>query len=168
MPAGQLYIQYNSSWSSITNSNRYNYSNGTFTQSNSGTWVDMFKQWGISFDSKALSALMTPPPMKEWPENQSRLENGTRKITSTPRYDERTINLSMNMWATSENTFLSNYSNFCTNVLKNGVVNIMSSFQKGTVYRCVYVSCQNFGEYQRQLAKFSLRLVEPNPNNRAV
>lgn len=168
MPAGQLYIQYDSSWTGITTANRYNYSNGTFTRSNSGAWVDVFKQWGISFDKSALSTLWTPPPMKDWPDNRSRLENGTRKITSAPRYDERTITVGINMWATTEAAFLTNYASFCKNVLAKGKLNLMSSFQPGTVYRTLYVSCQNFGEYSRQLAKFSLRLVEPNPANRAI
>jgi hypothetical protein len=39
---------------------------------------DAYTTWGISMDTSSLSALMTPPPMKEFIENKSRLENGKR------------------------------------------------------------------------------------------
>ena len=41
---------------------------------------DSYTTWGISMDTSSLSALMAPPPMKEFIENKSRLENGKRVI----------------------------------------------------------------------------------------
>lgn len=67
---------------------------------------DAYTTWGISMDTSSLSALMTPPPMKEFIENKSRLENGKRVITSNPRVDERNITLTFNLTAKSEDQFL--------------------------------------------------------------
>ena len=74
---------------------------------------DAYTTWGISMDTSSLSALMTPPPMKEFIENKSRLENGKRVITSNPRVDERNITLTFNLTAKSEDQFFVRYNSFC-------------------------------------------------------
>lgn len=60
---------------------------------------------GISMDTSSLSSLMTPPPMKEFIENKSRLEHGKRVIKSNPKIDERNITLTFNLTAKNEEQF---------------------------------------------------------------
>lgn len=67
---------------------------------------DAYTTWGISMDTSSLSALMTPPPMKEFIENKSRLENGKRVITSDSKIDERNITLTFNLTAKAKISFL--------------------------------------------------------------
>lgn len=167
MPAGELFIKFQSGMSSIATSARYNYSNGTFTQNNSGTYIDAFKQWGMSMDSTALSNLMTPAPLKGMVENKSALENGKRVDRDNRKLDERTLTLGFSMWATSKETFLSNYSNFCTNVLAAGKIDLRTKYQSSVEYHLDYLSCQSFGEYAREMAKFVLRVGEANPGSRS-
>lgn len=151
----------------VSNSSRYNYSNGTYTQSNSGVWIDAYSEWGVSLDGTALSSLMTPAPLKDMIENMVATEHGKRVVRTNRKYNEKTLNLGFNLTARTKENFLSRYSGFCSNVLALGRIDLATIYQPGVVYHLDYISCQNFGEYQREMAKFSLRVVEPNPGNRS-
>ena len=126
---------------------------------------DAFAEYGMSMESSALSSLMTPPPSKEFIENKSRLENGKRVVTSNPMVDERELSLQFHIKANGKSDFLVKYSKLC-DVLASGVLEISTSYQQGVVYRMIYVSCTQFSEYRLGMAKFTLRLNEPNPTNR--
>jgi len=129
--------------------------------------VDAYTQWGISLTSKGLSALMTPPPSKEYIENKSRLEHGKRVIVENVKVDERNVNLPFHMTAKTEEDFLENYSKFCE-VLSGGKMEIKTKYQPNTVYRTNYISCNQFSEYRLGIAFFTLVLNEPNPMKRNV
>ena len=130
---------------------------------------DAYATWGISMDSSALSALMTPPPQKDLIENKSRLQHGKRVVTANPKMDERTLTLSINLSAPDEDTFFSRYGSFC-NELATGVLEIRTKYQPAVVYRTVYLSCTQFTQLMRGIAKFSLKVCEynPSPENRVL
>ena len=128
---------------------------------------DAYTTWGISMDTSSLSALMTPPPMKEFIENKSRLENGKRVITSDSKIDERNITLTFNLTAKSEDRFFVRYNSFCEE-LATGVLHIRSKYQPDVVYKTIYLSCTQFTQFMRGIASFSLKLVEPNPADRTT
>ena len=166
MPQGQLYIKYNSAMTGITNANRYNLSNGVFTQSNSGSYIDAYAQWGVSLDKEGLSQLMAPPPLKEYITNQSALENGVR-VVGIPKVGSRELTLGMNISANTESIFLSRYTSFCS-TLRLGTVSIITSFQPTVLYRFHFISCTQFAEYRLGVGKFMLRLSEFDPTSRSV
>lgn len=126
---------------------------------------DAYTTWGISMEGTSLSALMTPAPMKAFVESSSRLEHGKRVITSNPKVDERNITLEIHLTAKNEDDFFSKYINFC-NELATGVLNIRTKYQPNTIYRTIYLSCSQFSQFMRGIAKFSLKLCEPNPAKR--
>lgn len=126
---------------------------------------DCYTTWGISMDTSSLSALMTPAPLKEFIENKSRLEHGKQVLTSSPKIDERSITLTFNLTAKTEEEFFSRYNSFCEE-LKTGVLNITTKYQPGIVYKTIYVSCNQFTQFMRGIAKFSLKLIEYNPADR--
>lgn len=128
---------------------------------------DAYTTWGISMDTSSLSSLMTPPPMKEFIENKSRLEHGKRVIKSNPKIDERNITLTFNFTAKNEEQFFLRYNSFCEE-LAIGVLHIKSKYQPDVVYKTIYLSCNQFTQFMRGIAKFSLRLVEPNPADRSI
>ena len=129
--------------------------------------MDAYASWGIFMDDTALSTLMTPAPNKEFISNKYRAKDGKRIIKHNPRLDEREITVSFCMSAKSESVFLANYAKFCDEVLAKGEMVINTSFLPDTYYRCVYLSCTQFSQYMRELAKFSLKLNEPDPSDRA-
>lgn len=122
--------------------------------------------WGVVFDSSAVSALMTPPPMKSRIKDESRLEHGERVITDNAKVDKRDLTLTISLYACSETTFYSHYNAFCTE-LEGERIDIELGDLPGTVYKCVYMSCSQFTQYNGRLAKFSLKLEEPNPKDRS-
>lgn len=128
---------------------------------------DAYQTWGVSMNEEALSLLMTPASAKPFIENKSRLNNGKSVIVNNARVDERQITLVFNMSASSQSQFLTRYNSFVSE-LQGGTVNISTSFLPNVVFRCVYISCTQFSEFMMGLAKFYVRLEEPNPANRAA
>lgn len=126
---------------------------------------DAFLHWGVSFSDTALSALMTPPTNKDYIVNESRLEHGQRLLNLNPMTAGREVTLEMHIKAKNDADFLDKYSRFC-NVLAQGQMNIKTSFQPNVVYKMYYVSCAQFSEFYLRLAKFQLKLKEPNCNDR--
>lgn len=127
---------------------------------------DAWLTWGITMDDSSLSALMTPPAIKDFPKNSSRLESGSRYITNNPKFKEREVTLSLQFVADSVEDFLSNYNAFCNDVLATGKLNISTKYQSGVTYYFIYNSCTQYRQYLFKVAKFSLRLTEYNPENR--
>ena len=127
---------------------------------------DAYLTWGIYMDGTALSTLMTPAPCKEFISNSYRSMDGKRIIKHNPRLDEREITVAFNMSAKDEDTFLVNYAKFCEEVLATGEIILHTSFQSDVWYRCVYLSCTQFSQFNRELASFSLKLNEPDPSDR--
>ena len=126
---------------------------------------DCYTNWGISMDTSSLSSLMTPPPLKEFIENKSRLEHGKRVLSSNPKIDERNITLTFNLTAKTEEEFFSRYNNFCEE-LATGIINIKTQYQPNITYKTIYISCNQFTQFMRGIARFSLKLVEYNPADR--
>lgn len=132
---------------------------------------DAYTTWGITLDDTALSALMTPAPLKDPVSNRSRASDGVqvvglaRRQAFRPYQDEREFTLGINLTATNEAEFFKRYEAFCRE-LEGGVLDLRTKWQQGITYRCLYVSCNQFSQFMRGVGKFSLRLREPNPNNR--
>lgn len=126
---------------------------------------DAYTTWGISMDDTSLSALMTPPPVKAYIENNDRTEHGKSVIVTSVYVDSRDLTLQLNLTARDEVTFFKRYASFCDELAK-GVLDIETLFQVGVVYHCIYVSCAQFSQFMRGIGKFSLKLMEPNPNRR--
>ena len=126
---------------------------------------DAYTTWGISLSDTAMSALMTPPAPKDRITNESRLEHGRRVINDNPKKAAREVTLDMHMTAASSADFLTRYAAFCS-VLADGQLNITTAYQPNVTYKMLYVSCTQYSEFLFKVAKFSLRLLEPNPNDR--
>lgn len=129
---------------------------------------DAFTTWGISMEDGGLSALMTPPPMKEMAESKRRTAHGKTVYYSNQKVDEREITLPIHILAASKDEFFERYNAFCEDVLKGGYLKINTKYQEDVYYRCYFLSCTQFSELVREIAKFSLKLVEPDPTNRAA
>ena len=128
---------------------------------------DAYTTWGISLDETSLSSLMTPAPNKALVENKSRNNHGKEVDTSNPKKDEKSLTLIINITAQDKDTFFTRFDSFCEE-LDGGVLNIKTKYQPNKMYRTIYQSCQQFSEFMCGIGKFTLKLVEPNPNNRSL
>lgn len=158
MPQGELFIK---TKGSITPKQGASVGDG---------WIDAYLQWGVSFSETALSALMTPAPNKDAVENKSRIVNGkrVRRDSQYAKKDERDVSIEMHITAKSKSEFFDNYSRFCSEVLDAGFFDIKSIYCQSLIFRMTYLSCSQFSEFVQRLAKFTLRLNEPDPSNRGA
>ena len=155
MPKGELFIKQQGNINPV---------NGSLSDG----WVDAYLQWGMSFSEPALSALMTPAPNKSPIENKSRTRNGKSIIRNGAKKDERDLSLEMHITAPNRTEFWNRYHRFCSEVLDYGYVEVKNAHVPNLVFRLTYNSCTQFSEFSQQMAKFVLRMNEPDPNNRGV
>lgn len=128
--------------------------------------LDAYERWGVSLSDTALSALMTPSPQKKFISSKSRLKDGKSIVVNNPKVDERSVSIAIHLIARNEAEFFSNYEKFCNDVLAKGYLTIETKFQQGVIYKMEYESCSQFSQFMRGIAKFTLKMTEPNPNNR--
>ena len=124
------------------------------------------EKWGISLGESSLSELMTPPANKAFIENESRLQHGKQILVANPKVEARNLTLQLNLTAATKSAFFDKYNLFCKEVLATGVLNIESGYQEEVVYKTIYVSCSQFSQFMQGIAKFSLKLIEPDPSDR--
>lgn len=128
--------------------------------------LNAFENWGVFMDETSLTTLMEPEPLKDPVSNKSTTQDGKQvRKELQPKVDERDITLSVNLCAKNRTQMFANLLAF-KKELKKRRIEITTCYEKDVVYRCDYKSCQQYQSYNRGLAKFSLKLNEPNPNNR--
>ena len=124
------------------------------------------EKWGISLGESSLSELMTPPANKAFIENESRLQHVKQILVANPKVEARNLTLQLNLTAATKSAFFDKYNLFCKEVLATGVLNIETGYQEEVVYKTIYVSCSQFSQFMQGIAKFSLKLIEPDPSDR--
>lgn len=122
-------------------------------------------EWGVLTTSNTLSALLAPPALKERVTNSSRLEHGSRIDSSNPKVAQRELNLEIQMIADNEAQFYARHESFCTE-LQKGTIDMYLSDRPTVIYHFLYNSCSQYTQFRRGIATLSLKLTEPNPNDR--
>lgn len=126
---------------------------------------DARKQWGVVTTSNTLSALLAPPSMKSRATFDSRLEDGIRIDTSSPKVAQRDISIEIQMTAQSPEDFYARHAAFCEELQKEEF-ELYTTDRPDVVYRFVYNSCPQFTQFCRGIATLALKVTEPNPKNR--
>ncbi len=136
---------------------------------------DTKTKWGVFFTDNSVTALMTPPPKKSYITNKSALSHGKQVLTADgnlPKTDERDVQLTFGLKADSLARFIMQYRSFVSELKKGDIDLTLHVWEGGTYFRetyhLKYVSCSQYSEYNGRLAKFVLKLNEPNPENRTV
>ncbi len=122
--------------------------------------------WGVAMTEDSMDALMLTPAMKEYIESESRLEHGSRVVvdSDTCKVSSRELNLSFFLTGTTAADYLQKYSSFADELQKGNIA--LSVPDHGKVYHLIYQSGGKYGSYGRCKAKITIRVKEPNPNNR--
>lgn len=128
---------------------------------------DAWTQWGMNMGEGFIDTLDAPLPMKEYIENESRLEDGKRVLTSNVKKDSREITLSFTITGTSESDYRSKKKAFETE-LYNGALTISVPKISGDVYHLIYTGKNvSYGlSLDRCFGNFSAKFEEPNPSDR--
>ena len=129
---------------------------------------DAFSTWGVRMGDGFLDAIDSFNEMKDYIENESRLEHGKRVITDNAKVDSREIALQFTIEGSSESDYRAKKKAFQTE-LEKGAVNIKIPALGSEVYKLVYLGKSiSYGlSLDRCFGKVSSRFEEPNPMDRS-
>lgn len=127
---------------------------------------DAWVTWGVNMGDGFLDALDAPLQMKEYIENESRLEHGKRMITANAKVDSREITLGFTIMGTSESDYRTKRKAF-QQELQKGAVDIRVPALGSEVYHLVYTgkSASYALSLSRRFGRLSAKFTEPNPMN---
>ena len=128
---------------------------------------DALETWGVRMGDGFLDAIDGFNEMKDYIENESRLEHGKRVITDNAKVDSREITLQFTIEGSSESDYRSKKKAFQTE-LEKGAVNIKVPVLGNEVYKLIYLGKSvSYGlSLDRCFGKISSKFEEPNPMDR--
>lgn len=128
---------------------------------------DALETWGARMGDSFLDAIDGFNEMKDYIENESRLEHGKRVITDNAKVDSREITLQFTIEGSSESDYRSKKKAFQTE-LEKGAVNIKVPVLGNEVYKLIYLGKSvSYGlSFDRRFGKVSSKFEEPNPADR--
>lgn len=137
---------------------------GDLTINNKDAW----NTWGVRMGDGFLDAIDGFNQMKDYIENESRLEHGKRVITDNAKVDSREITLQFTIEGGSESDYRTKKKAFQTE-LEKGVVSIKVPALGNEVYKLVYLGKNvSYGlSLDRCFGKVSSKFEEPNPSDRS-
>lgn len=121
--------------------------------------------WGVVFGEGSLSALQTPPPLKQSITNDSRLMNGKEHLRIN-KVADRDVSLTFWLCASSYEEYTERLTEFIKELTETQTV-LESKFEPGIKYRLDYCSCTQYKSFNGTMAKFIIKFNEPNPTNRS-
>ena len=128
---------------------------------------DAYSQWGVILPDTSVSQLMAFAPLKPFVSNKTRLDDGVQVITTGAKVDERDLTLVFYIKAST----LTQYNqriNALETVFRNGSFTLWVAERPNDYYRLIYQSCSQFTQFNGRLAKFTLKVTEPDPTNRSA
>lgn len=126
---------------------------------------DAWTTWMVAMGEGFLESLLITPPIKDFIESESRLEDGKRVISNDPKIASRELTLLFNIHGNSKDDYLENYKSFCDE-LKKAVI-IMEVPYLGEKYKLIYKKSASFSlSFTRMDSKLSVKFEEPNPADR--
>ena len=128
---------------------------------------DAFTTWGVNMGEGFLDALDAPLPMKDYIENESRLEHGKRMITDNARVDSRELTLGFTIMGSTEADYRAKKKAFQAE-LQQGAFTLRVPALGTDVYHLVYTGKSvSYGlSPGRSFGHFTMKVTEPNPTDR--
>ena len=128
---------------------------------------DAFTPWGVRMGSGFLDALDGFLPMKDYIENDSRLEHGKRMITTNAKVASRDITLEFTIEGTSESDYRTK-KKALQSELQAGAFTLKVPALGSDVYHLVYTGKSvSYGlSLSRCFGKLSAKFTEPTPMDR--
>lgn len=129
---------------------------------------DAFATWGVRMGEGFLDAIDGFNEMKDYIENESRIEHGKRMITDNARIASREIALQFTIEGSSESDYRAKKKAFQSEMEKGAVI-IKVPTLGNEVYRLVYLGKSlSYGmNLDRCFGKVSSKFCEPNPTDRS-
>lgn len=128
---------------------------------------DAWTTWGVRMGDGFLDSIDGFNEMKDYIEDESRLEHGKRVITDNAKVASREITLQFTIEGSSESDYRAKKKAFQTE-LEKGDVNIKVPVLGSEVYKLVYLGKSiSYGlSLDRCFGKVSSKFCEPDPTDR--
>lgn len=129
---------------------------------------DAYATWGVSMGNGFLDAIDAPLPMKDYIENESRLEHGKRVITTNPKVASRELTLAFTITGDDPSDYRAKKKAFEAELRKGAVTIRIPPLDNNVSYRLVYLGKSiSYGlSATRRFSNFSSKFSEPNPMDR--
>lgn len=126
---------------------------------------DAWSQWKVAMGESFIENLLLPAGNKDFIENESRLENGKRVITTNPKVASRDVTLTFNIHGDTTTEYLSNYAAFVA-VLQAGAVKIRVP-AINMVFNLIYKKSTSFNLGRARMdSSLAVKFEEPDPTDR--
>ena len=126
---------------------------------------DAWGQWKVAMGESFIENLLLPAGNKDFIENESRLENGKRVITTNPKVASRDVTLTFNIHGDTTTEYLSNYAAFVA-VLQAGAVKIRVP-AINMVFNLIYKKANSFNIGRARMdSSLAVKFEEPDPTDR--
>lgn len=129
---------------------------------------DAWTTWGVRMGNGFLDSIDGFNEMKNYIENESRLEHGKRVITDNAKVASREITLQFTIEGSSESDYRTK-KKFFQKELEKGAVNIKVPTLGNEVYKLVFLGKSiSYGlSPNRCFGRVSSKFCEPNPTDRS-
>lgn len=128
---------------------------------------DAWSEWGVNMGKGFLDAIDSFAPMKDFVENESRLEHGKRVLVNNPKVASREITLHFTIKGSSEADYRAKRKAF-EQELQKVKIDVKVTALGDDVFHLLYLgkSVSYDMSPSRQIATVSSKFEEPNPMNR--
>ena len=128
---------------------------------------DAWETWGVNMGNDFLDAIDGFAPMKDYIENESRLEDGKRIVKMTPKVASRDVTLHFTIKGNSQQDYRSKRVAF-EEELRAGFINVNVPVLGAQVYHLIYLgkSVSYAMNIARTFSTISAKFEEPNPADR--
>ena len=128
---------------------------------------DAWATWKVAMGNGFIENLLVPAGLKEFIENESRLEHGKRMITANAKVDSREITLGFTIMGTNESDYRTKRKAFLSE-LQAGAFTVKVPILGADVYKLVYTGRSiSYGlSADRTFGHFTMKATEPNPADR--
>lgn len=128
---------------------------------------DAWTEWGVNMGDGFLDAIDSFAPMKDYIENDSRLEHGKRVLIGTAKVASRDMTLHFTIMGVSEADFRNKRKAFETE-LRKGKVDVRIPALGSDIYHLIYLGKSiSYGmSLDRTFCSVSSKFEEPNPTER--
>ena len=128
---------------------------------------DAWDVWGVNMGEGFLDAMDAPLSMKDYIQDESRLEDGVRIDTSNPKVASRDITLGFTIMGSSESDYRSKKAAFQAELQKGAFTVKVPSLSSET-FKLVYTGKSiSYGlSKRRDFGHFTMKCTEPNPADR--
>lgn len=128
---------------------------------------DAWTTWGVNMADGFLDALDAPLQMKDYIENESRLENGKRIICNSPKVASRDFTLGFTITGSNETDYRAKKKAFETE-LRKGMFTLSVPDLCTDTFHLVYTGKSvSYGlSMNRHFGHFSTKVTEPDPTDR--